>query len=68
MAGPGGVADRHFAADFAVGPEGGEVTLQALDFGGGEVAGTPITVPPRVGAPALNQKVPRPPVIVLRRE
>ncbi|MBI4584485.1 MAG: lamin tail domain-containing protein [Planctomycetes bacterium] len=57
--------ESRWMAEFPVGPEGGEAVIEALDFGGGEVARAAIKVPARPGAQPLPVKqVPEPITLV----
>ena len=51
-------------ASFPIGPEGGEATLAALDFGGGDVESVTVKVTRRRGARSLDVK---PPEVVRKR-
>ncbi len=62
------IGESQWAAEFPVGPEGGIIDLQALDFGGHEIAKVNVRVRPRSGAmplpPLEPETVPPPEEVV----
>jgi hypothetical protein len=59
------IDEARWVAEIPIGPEGGDAILQALDFGGNEVANAPVKVRARRGAMPLPEEPAAPAAVIV---